>query len=205
MAVTAPKQARARETYERLLAMGQQVLSESGIEGLSSNVVVERLGLTPPAFYRYFPNKYELLRELGNRLMAAQNAVLIESDHKRPATHEQFVEQTFELLSETLEATRSFVGGYALLVSMRALPEIRAVRLDSHEQMAALMAKRLVGGASSGTRAAKGGAQIANTRLAVEVGYSAIEMLFETNFKNEETVLRGAARGIAAILNAKHT
>ncbi|WP_445380862.1 TetR/AcrR family transcriptional regulator, partial [Pseudomonas syringae] len=46
---------------------------EVGIERLSTNLVCERAGLTPPALYRYFPNKYALLTVLGERLLEKQN------------------------------------------------------------------------------------------------------------------------------------
>jgi AcrR family transcriptional regulator len=71
-----PAQQRATETYERILEVTAQTLADVGIERLSTNLVCERAGLTPPALYRYFPNKYALLSELGQRLMQHQNAVV---------------------------------------------------------------------------------------------------------------------------------
>src|SRR5512139_3320805 len=73
---TVPRQGRALETYERILGVAAELLGEVGVERLSTNLVCERAGLTPPALYRYFPNKYALLHELGERLMAAQNQLL---------------------------------------------------------------------------------------------------------------------------------
>ena len=64
-----PAQQRATETFERILEVTAQTLADVGIERLSTNLVCERAGLTPPALYRYFPNKYALLSELGQRLM----------------------------------------------------------------------------------------------------------------------------------------
>ena len=70
-----PAQQRSSETYERILAVTAETLAEIGFERLSTNIVCERAGLTPPALYRYFPNKYALLYELGRRLMQRQNAL----------------------------------------------------------------------------------------------------------------------------------
>ena len=64
-----PRQARAKETYERLLDAAQDILVEQGFEAVTSNTIVERVGMTPPAFYRYFPNKQAVFVELGQRLM----------------------------------------------------------------------------------------------------------------------------------------
>ncbi len=68
-----PAQQRATETYERILVATANTLCEVGIERLSTNLVCERAGLTPPALYRYFPNKYALLTVLGERLLEKQN------------------------------------------------------------------------------------------------------------------------------------
>ncbi|MDP0941271.1 TetR/AcrR family transcriptional regulator, partial [Klebsiella quasipneumoniae] len=72
----APTQSRAVETYERILATAAELLGEVGIERLSTNLVCRRLGLSPPALYQYFPNKYAILHELGQRLMQRQNELL---------------------------------------------------------------------------------------------------------------------------------
>jgi AcrR family transcriptional regulator len=48
-----PRQGRALETYERILAATTELLGEVGIERLSTNLVCERAGLTPPVLYRY--------------------------------------------------------------------------------------------------------------------------------------------------------
>ena len=64
-----PEQQRAAETVERILEATAAALADIGFERLSTNIVCARAGLTPPALYRYFPNKYALLYELGRRLM----------------------------------------------------------------------------------------------------------------------------------------
>jgi len=68
-----PQQNRARSTYDAILEAAGELLAEVGVERLSTNLVCKRAGLTPPALYRYFPNKYALLKELGERLMADQD------------------------------------------------------------------------------------------------------------------------------------
>jgi AcrR family transcriptional regulator len=52
-------------TFEYLLRTAGQLLGEVGFEGLSTNLICKRAGMTPPALYRYFPNKYAVLQELG--------------------------------------------------------------------------------------------------------------------------------------------
>lgn len=53
-----PAQQRGAETYERILEVAAALLAEVGIERLSTNLICSKAGLTPPALYQYFPNKY---------------------------------------------------------------------------------------------------------------------------------------------------
>jgi AcrR family transcriptional regulator len=191
-----PKQARSRDTYEKLVAMAQEVLEEVGIEGFNSNLIVERLGMTPPAFYRYFPNKYALLTELGERLMAVQNELIENFEVRTDGTKKQFIEDVSGITRATVEVTRQFRGGYALLVSLRAIPELRPVRLNSHEKMAKINAEnmRKMGFAD------KEDILISKSRMLIEIGYGAMELLFETGFKNEQIIIESVAKAHAGIL-----
>ena len=61
----APKQERALQTRERLLDVAGELLGEVGIERISTNMIAARAGVTPPALYRYFGDKYAVLEALG--------------------------------------------------------------------------------------------------------------------------------------------
>src|SRR5690349_9289821 len=71
-----PAQQRSTETFERILEVAARTLADVGIDRLSTNLICQRAGLTPPALYRYFPNKYAVLHELGRRLMLRQNELI---------------------------------------------------------------------------------------------------------------------------------
>ena len=71
-----PKQDRAQATYDLLLDVAGELLGEVGIERISTNMICARAGLTPPALYRYFKDKYAVLEALGQRLMTKQNDAL---------------------------------------------------------------------------------------------------------------------------------
>ena len=70
-----PRQERAKRTYEGILAAAAELLVEVGVERISTNITAERAGITVPALYRYFPNKYAVLNALGAVLMDRQNEV----------------------------------------------------------------------------------------------------------------------------------
>lgn len=190
-----PQQARAQATFEKLIEAAQFLMEASGIEALTSNAVVEKAGMTPPAFYRYFPNKHALLEELGTRLMDRQNDIILEMELDGPLTRDEFLTVSKKMLERTVDVTRRFRGGYALLASLRAIPELQHVRLTSHEEMATVLAERAPGMGVKGNKRQL----LAKSRLAIEVGYAALEMLFETGFRNQNLVLESTARANAAI------
>ena len=172
-----PAQTRAAETYEHLLDVTAQILTEVGFERLSTNLVCERAGLSPPALYRYFPNKYALLHELGRRLMERQNALI-----PRWLTPAVFRGSAGELeralaglLLETYQVTQETKGGMWILRALRAVPALQDVRLASAREVTAQTTQRL-------------GlvfphidiAQLALiSRVADGTAYAALEMLFD--------------------------
>ena len=191
-----PKQARSKETYERILAAAQDLLEASGIEAFNTNAVVDRAGMTPPALYRWFPNKHVILEVLSERLMAAQNVVIEEHFGSVPLDAEAYIEATKQILEDTIEVTQRFGGGHTLLVAMRAIPVLQPVRLSSHNQVSKLLSERLIEAGYQG----KPAEMYARSRLCVETGYAAIEMLFETGFKNRKVTIDACAHSHATIL-----
>ncbi len=72
-----PRQERAIKTRNLILDTAADLLQEVGFDKLTTNLVCKRAGLTPPALYHYFPNKYSLVEELGKRLSDEQDAIVI--------------------------------------------------------------------------------------------------------------------------------
>lgn len=140
-----PRQQRASDTFERILDVAAQALADEGFERLSTNLVCERAGLTPPALYRYFPNKYALLRELGERLMHKQDALIdkwINADVL--AAGAPALEGALKgLLLDTYAVTRDTVGGIWIMRATRAVPLLQKVRMQSHERVTAAQAALL--------------------------------------------------------------
>jgi AcrR family transcriptional regulator len=58
----APKQARSRESFHKLLAAARDVVAEKGVEGATIPRIAARAGLSPAAIYRRFPDKDALLQ-----------------------------------------------------------------------------------------------------------------------------------------------
>jgi len=174
-----PQQHRARSTYDAILEAAGELLAEVGVERLSTNLICRRAGLTPPALYRYFPNKYALLKELGERLMAAQDEAVFAWQEKFHPGHGGNVEEEAQkrcLVEREVNAiTRRFPGGGWVMRALRAVPTLSAVRIRSREAVAErdfeVLAKRF-------PHADKKVLRIAAT-LAVEVMYAATELVMD--------------------------
>ncbi|MBU6442781.1 MAG: TetR/AcrR family transcriptional regulator [Alphaproteobacteria bacterium] len=193
-----PSQQRAAVTYEHILAITAELLGEVGFERLSTNLVCARAGLTPPALYQYFPNKYALLSELGQRLMQRQNEVI-----PRWINREVFTGSVADLekaltglILDTYSVTKQTPGGVWILRALRAVPLLEQVRLDSHKAVAAAQT-RLLGEAFPDVPTK----QLALvSRVAVDLPYAAVEMLFDVKM-NARAVAQLVAAMIASQLD----
>ena len=173
----APTQTRALETCERILDAAAKLLADVGIERLSTNLICERAGLSSPALYRYYPNKYAVLAELGVRLMMSQNELL--ETWATPATMKlppaKFEQRLRQLFLDTLEITRKSTAGEWITRALRAVPSLAPVRIGSHDHVTGLLVAAFA--------VAYPGVPTARvrlvSRLAIEVMYSAQELLVD--------------------------
>jgi len=173
----APTQTRALETCERILDAAANLLGEVGIERLSTNLICERAGLSPPALYRYYPNKYAVLAELGVRLMMSQNDLL--EQWATPATLRlpaaKFEARIRRLFLDTLEITRKATAGEWITRALRAVPSLAPVRIESHEHVTGLLVATF---AIAYPLVPQARVRLVS-RLAIEVMYSAQELLVD--------------------------
>ncbi len=131
---TQPMQDRSRLTYDAILESTAHLLEDVGIERLSTNLICERAGLTPPALYRYFPNKYALLRELGTRLMQAQDEEVfawIAEGGLAATSIEEAVRKNIDVQERVNAVTRRQPGALWILRALRAVPAMWEVRIAS--------------------------------------------------------------------------
>ena len=188
-----PAQQRATETFERILEVTAETLADVGIERLSTNLVCERAGLSPPALYRYFPNKYALLSELGQRLMQRQNErvdhwITLDVFDGGVASLERALEG---LIRDTYDVTAQTVGGVWIMRALRAVPALQDVRLASHAAVAHEQAKLL---ARALPKADKAELELVS-RIVVELIYATVEMIFD-----EPLDVKAVARTVAGML-----
>jgi AcrR family transcriptional regulator len=152
----------------------------------STNLVCERAALSPPALYRYFPNKYALLCELGRRLMERQNELIPNWITLEALTGSRAgLERALQgLLLDTHRVTRNTTAGVWITRALRALPVLASVRLDSHSKVAQAQIALL--------QSAYPEADVEQLRLlsrvTVELIYAATELLFDESPLNAQAV-----------------
>jgi AcrR family transcriptional regulator len=186
-----PKQERAQVTYDLLLNVAGELLAEVGIDRISTNLICARAGLTPPALYRYFEDKYAILEALGRRLMARQNVVL----EAWLARHvDQGVDALrggiVELLRETAAVTASEPGAVWILRAMHATPRLVHVRVESHRYVTDQLTEAYARYYPEADREELW----QRLRLSVEFGFAADEMLLEETRIPPEKAFEHAAR-----------
>ncbi len=173
-----PIQSRSRETYEAILRCAGELLAEAGFEKLTTNLICKKAKLTPPALYRYFPDKYAVLKELGDRLMKAQDDIVfdwIAEGGLEPKSEQEMVEASVDLQRRVVKLTRAFPGSYSILRALRAVPTLQQSRIESRnkvaEQFRLSMQPNLPGIPEERLRLVM--------RLMVELKYAATEMVIE--------------------------
>jgi AcrR family transcriptional regulator len=191
MTRAAPKQERALQTRERLLDVAGELLGEVGIERISTNMICARAGVTPPALYRYFQDKYAVLEALGRRLMDRQNAILCAwLERHAPNGLDALAEHTEDLLRDTAKVTASEPGAIWTLRALRAVPQLAHVRIESHRMVTDRMVKvyaPLVPELSKKVLWRR-------VRIAIEFGFAADEMLNEEDRIKRGDIIKEAAR-----------
>ena len=170
--------------------MAGELLAEVGVERISTNLICARAGMTPPALYRYFKDKYAILEALGRRLMDRQNAVLFAwLDRHSPGGLEALGDNVEEILRDTAEVTASEPGAIWTLRALRAVPQLTHVRIESHRLVTDRMLEVYAPLAPHLTREVIW----RRLRISVEFGFATDEMLNEETLIARDDLMRDAA------------
>ena len=177
--------------------MAGELLAEVGIDRITTNLICARAGVTPPALYRYFRDKYGVLEALGARLMERQNRVLEDWIARHaPGGVAALQGAIEELLRETAAATAAEPGAIWILRALRASPLLIHIRVDSHRHVTDRLTDAYAAHLPHVPRA-----QLwQRLRLSVEMGFALDEMLCEepgvapdAAFQHGARMLRGDA------------
>lgn len=189
-----PRQDRAQQTYERLLDITGLLLAEVGIDSISTNMICARAGMTPPALYRYFNDKYALIEALSDRLMSRQFKVVeawlvTHAPNGIPA-----LAQNMEpLLRALAQVTAEQPGAIWVYRAMRAIPRLSQIRLSSHQRVADRLSEvyaQLMPDVSPSLIWTR-------TRISVEFCYATDEMIAESS--GEDAIFIEAGRMLGSL------
>ncbi|KNX38947.1 TetR/AcrR family transcriptional regulator [Luteipulveratus halotolerans] len=94
-----PQQERSRQTVERILLAGQQILAADGYGRFTTNRVADAAGVSPGSLYQYFPDKASIIdvildrywERFSDRVAAALSAHLADEDDPVRAVAEALV------------------------------------------------------------------------------------------------------------------
>ncbi len=193
------KSDRARATYDKILATAGTLLSEVGFEKLTTNAICARADLTPPALYRYFNDKYEILEELARRLLKRQYdafAVWLFEGGGWGNRKQQIakLEDWFRIAADIVADQP---GGLWTMRALRALPNLAIVRLESQrmftDQMVGYYTRLLPDVPETLLRY--------RLRILTEFGFVVDELAIEENEIPRDVLFREAARIIATPLS----
>lgn len=189
-----PRQERAKRTYENILHAAAELLVEVGVERISTNLIAERAGITVPALYRYFPNKYAVLYALGAALMDRQNRIFGQwyDTHMEAGGVSGLLENIYELLKQTYDGTLAQVGGHEITQALRAVQPLQELRLESHR----LVAKRFAEVAAEVLGREADEVMLMHARLTVDTFYGVVEMALGDDTLSPENTLRQGAHMI---------
>lgn len=187
---TQPKQERAQQTYDSILNVAGELLAEIGVDRISTNLICARAGITPPALYRYFKDKYAVLEALGRRLMGRQNQALEAWIAENEAGGIEAMRSNVEsLLRATAAVTASEPGAVWILRALHASPRLVHVRLESHRYVADRLTEAYLRQGSPMPR----DELWRRVRVSVEIGFAIDQLLQEeTALSSDETFAHAA-------------
>jgi AcrR family transcriptional regulator len=191
-----PRQDRSQKTYERLLDVTSGLLAEVGIEGISTNMICARAGMTTPALYRYFKDKFAIVEALAERLMDRQfdvvQAWLVRHLLGGVPALSGNMEEVIRALAGV---TAAEPGAIWVIRALRATPRLTHVRLNSHRRVTDELC-RIYGPLMP---------QVPpdmlwmRTRIAVEYAYATDEMIAESNEAGRDQLFYEAGRILGSL------
>ncbi|CAM3503393.1 TetR/AcrR family transcriptional regulator [Parendozoicomonas haliclonae] len=98
-----PRQKRSQEKVERILDEARLILTEQGLEQLTTNHIARRSGMSIGSIYQYFPNKQSILNELYLRWLKGVRDVVVGFDTDE-TNGRNFYEVAAELLPAIFQA-----------------------------------------------------------------------------------------------------
>ncbi|MEM8660421.1 MAG: TetR/AcrR family transcriptional regulator, partial [Pseudomonadota bacterium] len=130
-----PRQARSRETFDKLLAAAGDMLVETGWEGFNTNALAERVGCRVATVYRYFPDKVAIVSTLAEKIIAQWDKELLDlAESVNPGM--DFRELWPLLVDRFIGILKRQPAAMAVRNAMQAEPTLRAMDQADNKRLA---------------------------------------------------------------------
>lgn len=188
-----PLQKRAQATYDKLLTVAAMLLEAEGVERISTNMIADRANVTVPALYRYFPNKYALLRALADKLSEVQLKTVHDWSQSLPnGQPPQLAGGVRSLMEQLVTLTARLPGSLAVMRASSAVPILRERRLIANRELTEIITKVLIPIIPNVSQ----DKIWTKVRISVEIGYTTIELALEEELSHRNEIVNEAASSI---------
>jgi AcrR family transcriptional regulator len=125
-----------------IVKTSQRLFLERGYENTRIDDIVNVLDVSQPTFFRYFPSKDAVLREIGRRAFARQSEILRSELSSKASTGER-LRRFFESLTKITEEGRPLWQAVILVGAMDPVrsPEIREPEEDTVDLLREILAQ----------------------------------------------------------------
>lgn len=188
-------------TQDLILQTAAALLEEVGFEKLSTGLICERAGLTPPALYRYFPNKYSVLFDLAHSLLIHQQTILdqwVQGGGFEWSDDATGMRKLDALQRALREFASSRPGAIWILRGLRSVPLLLPLRVVARREMLKVMLKGISEHYPHMTRRAL---QIP-VRLLGEIIHMETELELDEPDLNEAELRRSVSMAVVAYIAA---
>ncbi len=144
-----PQQNRSRARLQTILDVAEEIIAESGLQGLAMREVVRRANLTIAGVYHYFPSTTALIRALvERRLTELRNTLETGLQTRFPADAADMsdedvktllVEQVSGLIDDIAAFFFNTPGASEIWGGLQAYPDLRALDIEDTRRNAALI------------------------------------------------------------------
>jgi AcrR family transcriptional regulator len=136
-----PQQDRSRVRLQTLLDAAEQVVAETGLQGLAMREVARRANLPIASVYHYFPSTAALVRALLEQQFEKMNGILENGLKSRfPMDNANFsIEQVKSLIDDIAMYFFSTPSATELLAGLHAYPDFRTLNIEDTKKNAAFL------------------------------------------------------------------
>lgn len=136
-----PKQNRSRLRVQALLDAAEEVIGESGLQGLAMREVARRAKLPIGSVYHYFPSTTALIRSLLERQFDSLNGIIENGLRTRfPLDGGDFkVERVASLIDDVAAFFFNTPSAPEVWAGLHAYPDLRAMNIEDTKKNAALL------------------------------------------------------------------